>query len=64
MPRTFGGTAEKRNPSSGRPPRLAICSQIGIPAASSFECTGRERVRVSGEASLVEPLFAARAVMV
>src|SRR5437763_373004 len=55
MPRTLGGTAEKRKPSSGRLPSPVICSQMTTPAPSSFVCTGRDRVRESSMLLLSMP---------
>ena len=40
MPRTFGGTAEKRKPSSGSWPSPVICSQIGMSAAEQLRMHG------------------------
>ena len=37
MPLTFGGTAEKRKPVSGRAAKPVRCSTIGMPAASSID---------------------------
>lgn len=47
MPLTLTGVAVKRNPSVGSAPRLVRCSQIGMPAASKVECTGRAPFVVS-----------------
>jgi hypothetical protein len=47
MPLTLTGTELNRKPSVGRAPRFVRCSQIGIPAASRVEWTGRSRLAVS-----------------
>ena len=55
MPRTFGGTAEKRKPSSGSWPRPVICSQIGMSAPSSLVWTGRARTPRIVDVVAVDP---------
>ena len=61
MPRTFGGTAEKRKPLVGTCSSPRRCSTIGTPAPSSVLWTGRSPRRVSSMFSESMPT-SARAV--